>query len=283
MVVAGTVSSAQACWLFGRWCGCGSGYSSYYSGYTPYTTNYYGSYGYGSTYNTFTPLVRSPYYYGGYRSSFYRNYNSYYSPVYGYGGCGCSPCSGSPCGSGCSTGNCGVTSSSAMSPEPDAPPKTDEAPMPTYDPNDPMNRESVPQDDPAFRAPRPGQDKSQEAFKPGIPDGESKSDAPSGDSSPAADPLKDKESLQDKSNGSALQAPDPSLNLKLPQLGDPRNSAGIKPLERLDRKITWRSEGVIVRQTRPVPTSRPLLVRRAVRVIPRTAERPASVRHVVSK
>lgn len=248
------------------------GYTSYYGGGgSPgygYTSYYGGSPGYGG--NPFAPLVASPYRYG-WGGWFGSGYTAAYGPSgYGYGGGCCSPCGGG-CGVGCSgggcaTGNCSVPASSEqMKPSPDngVPMEEDYDPMPrTFD----DGSERVPMDSEGFRRSGtenegtgtdsfPGGVESNESFKIPMNLNElDETDLPQ-EKSPPIDPLDaDKPSVPDV------------LYVPTTKPITPRNSARVEPASHLDRRITWRSQPVIVPERAESTASRPLIVRKTVRV-----------------
>ncbi len=266
--LAGSGPARACCFLFSCF-GHHGGYAPQpnYCGYAPYGANYGGAgYSSGTYSNPFAPLVPSPYRYRG----FYSGYApTPYSASYMSNGC-------STCGSSnCPTGDCAVSSSRSLNPEPDTPPATNDRPMPTYDQEDLKNKGTVPMDDPNFRKPNqeagafPDFDGQRKTFRlPSL--GTQSTDTPSDDQSPAVDPLKGTETLKDKSETekSDETTPDsttPEIKFS-PGPVNPRNSASVPPAAHLDHKITYRSAPVIVRHRDEESASRPLIVRKAVRV-----------------
>jgi hypothetical protein len=70
-----------------------------------------------------------------------------------------------------------------------------------------------------------------------------------------------------------LEAPKPQ-SFSAPNLIDPRNSARLEEFQKLEHKITWRQEPVLVRSRPVVQASRPLVVRKTVRTGGTQAEAP---------
>ncbi|MBD3676438.1 MAG: hypothetical protein HUJ26_23245 [Planctomycetaceae bacterium] len=261
MALAGILSlahnSAQAQWFSG-------GYTTYYAPQTTYyggwgggsygsaccgtgtQTTYYGG-GYGN--NPFAPLVPSPWP----RLGLFRAFRGYgYTAGYAPSGCGCSPCATS----NCAGGNCGLTTNQPLKPTPDTPPMTEEEDFPrTYDDTD-----TPPMDDPNFRPSNPegsseenGTFPGMESFKPPVEETEN----PANESAPTV-PL----------DANPAAAPNDQFDFDIPKPITPRNSAEYTPTRHLDHKITYRSTPVLVPQRQAVATSRPLIVRKTVRVVP---------------
>lgn len=213
-------------------------------------TSYYGGGGYGN--NPFAPLVPGPRFdlFAPFRMN---RYQAAYAP---YGNnCGCP----SPCGtSGCATGNCGITTNQPLKPTPDEPPMNngnvprtyDESDMPPMD--DPAFRPSVPPDNGGMDDSFPG-DLGTESFKPPVEEG----DVPANESSPTV-PL--------DANPAAL--PTNQFNFDIPKPITPRNSAQFVPTKHLENRITWRSSPVVIPAQQRLAKSRPLIVRKTVRVVP---------------
>lgn len=250
-LLAGT-SSAEALWPFCNWSG---GYQGS-PGYGTYTS-YYGPTGnYG--YNPFTPLVPNPYCGRGARTSFFGlGRNAWGSP------CGCSPCGVGACDAGnCATGNCALsTTNQPLRPTPDNPPST-------YD------NEENPMDDPNFRKTSPDTEEEfpglgRESFK--VP---MKVDDATGVGLPMdkTPPVEVKEE-EEAGKPNTPEAPKPQ-SFSAPNLIDPRNSARLEEFQKLEHKITWRTEPVVVRSRPVVHTSRPLVVRKTVRTGGTSTEAP---------
>lgn len=224
-------------------CGTGS-YTSYYGGG-------YGGGGYGN--NPFAPLVSSPWpQWGLFRGFRGFGYTAGYAP---YSNSCCSPCATN----GCSTGNCGLTTNQPLKPTPDTPPTTNDDPPRTYDEENDM----PPMDSPGFRPTDPegttenGDDfPGFESFKPPA-ENEEGGDTPANEEPPTV-PL--------DANPTAI--PNNQFDFDIPKPITPRNSAEYTPTRRLDHKITFRSAPVLVPERQKLATSRPLIVRKTVHVIP---------------
>ena len=256
--VLGGSLPAEALWPFSSPCGgCqpSPAYGTYTSFYGPTT-----SYGY----NPFAPLVpRSNC--GSCRTSFFG---------FGRNNCGCSPCGIGGCSTGncatgnCATGNCSLatTTNQQIEPTPDSPPST-------YD------NETTPMDDRNF-GPTPGSDSAstegtRESHKVPMKVEEANSDGLPMDKTP---PVNVKEE-EKKSGTEGLEAPKPQT-YSAPNLIDPRNSARLEEIQKLEHKITWRKEPVVVRSRPVVRTSRPLVVRKTVRTGGSVDEAPLLTRSV---
>jgi hypothetical protein len=244
-LLLGGTSSAEAVWPF---CNLFGGYGSPSTGYGTYTSFYgpTGSYGY----NPFAPLVPDPRCGG-------------CQPMMGFG---MNPYGSAPCGGGgCATGNCSLaTTNQPLRPTPDTPPRTNDPPS-TYD------REEAPMDDPNFERGVPDDDPGfpglgVESFKiPMNVDETNGSTLPKDKTPPAELKEEDDENQNSETEESATPAAPRPQSLSAPHLIDPRNSAALESFRSLEHQITWRAEPVLVRSRPAVQTSRPLVVRRAVR------------------
>jgi len=275
VLLAAVQSPADAQYYSGSYSTFYQPYGAYYSGPTTayygsgygYTSYYGGGYGYGG--NPFAPLVPSPYGYG-WRGLFGSGYTAAYAP-YSYGGGCCSPCATgcSPCGTGCgygcstggcATGNCDVpTNTEGMKASPD---------NGVPDSYDGTEGDRTFRDDEGFRRSDSGTDESGSGGTPGgfnnesfkVPTNPEGLELPDG-TSPTENPID-----ADKPDESDISVPGVRLHAPTPRPISPRNSAQVPPATRLDQRITWRSQPVIVPHRQQVTDSRPLIVRKTVKV-----------------
>jgi hypothetical protein len=245
-------TTAEALWPFCNWFGGYQGAPGYGT-----STSYYGptaSYGY----NPFAPLVPNPYCGSGCRTSFFGlGRNAWGSP------CGCSPCGVGACDAGnCATGNCALsTTNQPLRPTPDDPPST-------YD------KEENPMDDPNFQKTSPDTEEEfpglgRESFKVPMKDDDATGVGLPMDKTP---PVEVKEEEKAGEPGT-LEAPKPQ-SFSAPHLIDPRNSARLEEFQKLEHKITWRQEPVLIRSRPVIQASRPLVVRKTVRTGGSSTEAP---------
>jgi hypothetical protein len=140
----------------------------------------------------------------------------------------------------------------------------DELPR-TYEDN-----ETPPMDDRGFRPEGSGTNESETGTFPGGIDSESfkiPTDSEGlelpNETSPPVNPID-----ADKPEENSISVPGVQFELHPPTSRPitPRNSARVQPATHLDRRITWRSQPVIVPQRKQLTASRPLIVRKTVKV-----------------